>query len=101
MPSFTEADIRAGATSQSFSRGTNYYHDGAVLEIARRGALITAEVEGSDYAPYAITIQLDDAGCIRHYNADILELFAAVKKGDRVAVVDRLDAPELGSPINV
>jgi peptidoglycan hydrolase-like protein with peptidoglycan-binding domain len=40
-------------------------------------------------------------GCIRHYNADILELFAAVKKGDRVAVVDRLDAPELGSPINV
>ena len=26
---------------------------------------------------------------------------AAVKKGDRVAVVDRLDAPELGSPINV
>lgn len=40
-------------------------------------------------------------GCIRHYNTDILELFAALKKGDRVAVVDRLDAPELGSPINV
>lgn len=64
MPSFTEADIRAGATSQSFSRGKDYYDDGAVLEIARRGALITAEVEGSDYAPYAITIQLDADGDI-------------------------------------
>ncbi|MCB9118024.1 MAG: SWIM zinc finger family protein [Caldilinea sp.] len=64
IPSFTEVDIRAGATSQSFSRGKDYYDNGAVLEIARRGALITAEVEGSDYAPYAITIQLDDAGAI-------------------------------------
>ena len=64
MPSFTEADIRAGATSQSFDRGTRYYRDGAVLDLARRGALITAEVEGSDYAPYAITVHLDDNGDI-------------------------------------
>jgi uncharacterized Zn finger protein len=51
MPSFTEVDIRASANSQSFSRGMSYYRDGAVLELARRGAAITAGVAGSDYAP--------------------------------------------------
>ncbi|MFO0725216.1 MAG: L,D-transpeptidase family protein [Myxococcota bacterium] len=40
-------------------------------------------------------------GCVRHYNEDILALFAALKVGDRVAIVDRIDAPELGAPINV
>jgi len=64
MPSFTEADIRAGANSQSFSRGMSYYRDGAVIELARRGAVITAAVEGSDYAPYAITVKLDADGGI-------------------------------------
>ena len=64
MPSFTEADIRAGANSQSFSRGMSYYRDGAVIELARRGAVITAEVEGSDYAPYAVTVNLDATGGI-------------------------------------
>ncbi len=73
MPSFTEADIRAGASSQSFSRGMEYYHDGAVLEIIRRGAMITAEVEGSEYEPYEVTITLgasggiDDADCTCPY----------------------------------
>lgn len=64
MPTFTEADIRAAASAQSFSRGMSYYNDGAVLEIVRRGAVITAEVEGSDYEPYEVTVKLDAGGGI-------------------------------------
>lgn len=33
-------------------------------ELARRGAVITADVEGSDYAPYAISITLDPSGSV-------------------------------------
>ena len=74
MLSFTEADIRAGASSQSFSRGMAYYKDGAVLEIIRRGAAINAEVEGSEYEPYEVTVRLgasggiDDADCTCPYD---------------------------------
>lgn len=64
MPTFTEANIQAGASAQSFSRGVSYYNDGAVLEVIRRGALITAEVEGSDYEPYEVTVKLDADGGI-------------------------------------
>lgn len=64
MPTFTEADIRAGASAQSFSRGVSYYNDGAVLKVIGRGALITAEVEGSDYEPYEVTVKLDADGGI-------------------------------------
>ncbi|MBK8009923.1 MAG: murein L,D-transpeptidase [Deltaproteobacteria bacterium] len=34
-------------------------------------------------------------GCMRHHNEDILLLFSALSVGDRVAVVERIDAPEL------
>ncbi len=48
---FTEADIRAYANSQSFSRGYEYYNHGAVSNLVRRGNLLTAEVAGSQYEP--------------------------------------------------
>lgn len=34
-------------------------------------------------------------GCMRHHNEDILTMFAALSVGDRVAVVESIDAPEL------
>jgi uncharacterized Zn finger protein len=64
MSPFTETDIRAGASAQSFHRGMSYYNDGAVLEIIRRDAVITAEVEGSDYEPYEVTVKLGADGGI-------------------------------------
>lgn len=64
MTTFTEADIRAATSAQPFSRGMSYYNDGAVLEIVRRDAVITAEVEGSDYEPYEVTVKLDAGGGI-------------------------------------
>ena len=65
MTAFTEADVRAGANSQSFDRGSSYYHSGAVSDVVRRGALLTALVQGSDYAPYEIAVSLLDDGSIR------------------------------------
>ena len=64
MTKFTEADIRAGTISQSFARGQDYYRSGAVSEVTRRGNLLTAQVEGSDQAPYQIAVTLLDDGSI-------------------------------------
>lgn len=37
-------------------------------------------------------------GCVRHLNADIEAMFAALNVGDRVAIVSRVDDPRLGAP---
>ena len=64
MTPFTEADIRAGTNSQSFERGSSYYRNGAVSDVVRRGNLLTAQVSGSNYAPYEIAVTLLDDGGI-------------------------------------
>ena len=64
MTAFTEADVRAGANDQSFQRGSSYYRTGAVSDLVRRGNLLTAQVSGSDYAPYRIDVTLLDDGSI-------------------------------------
>jgi uncharacterized Zn finger protein len=58
----TEADIEALAIAQSFERGYDYYHSGAVYEVVRRGDELTAEVEGSQYDPYTVRVTLDESG---------------------------------------
>lgn len=47
---------------ESYNRGRQYYLDGAVGEVARRGAEISAHVEGSDVDPYRVRIRLNDGG---------------------------------------
>jgi uncharacterized Zn finger protein len=64
MIGFTEADIRAGTISQSFARGEDYVRSGAVSEIARRGTLLTAQVEGNDQSVYQIAVTLLEDGRI-------------------------------------
>lgn len=58
----TEFVIRDLTTSQSFSRGREYYRAGAVLRLERRGNTVSAEVEGSQYQPYRVTVTLDSGG---------------------------------------
>lgn len=58
----TESQIRAGASAESFRRGQDYYRNGAVISLTRRGQTLEAEVEGSQYEPYRVTIELDQAG---------------------------------------
>ncbi len=54
--------IRALATTESFARGRSYFADGAVSDLHRRGDRLTAEVEGSEFEPYQVSIQLHDDG---------------------------------------
>jgi uncharacterized Zn finger protein len=59
-PLISEEHIRSLASVQSFDRGFRYYRSNSVFDVARRGNLITARVEGSDYEPYRIQVVLDD-----------------------------------------
>ena len=73
IPAFDEAMIRAHSSAESFSRGEDYYTDGSVLSLVRRGDQLHAEVQGSGYQPYTVTVELDgdeitDAGCSCPYD---------------------------------
>jgi uncharacterized Zn finger protein len=57
-PLITEKMIRERANAKSFARGKEYFRDGAVSDVTRRGNRVTAEVEGSDL--YEVTIELGD-----------------------------------------
>ena len=58
----TEATVRRLARSQSYDRGENYYEQGAVLNVTKRGETLRAEVEGNQYEPYQVTVELGDVG---------------------------------------
>ena len=64
-PPLTEASIRELARSKSYQRGQSYYEQGAVSDVVRRGDRVRADVEGSQYQPYTVTIEFDDAGVAR------------------------------------
>lgn len=57
MP-ITEAQIRSATSAESFSRGEDYYRSGAVVDMQQRGDTLLAQVEGSEYDPYEVTIEL-------------------------------------------
>src|SRR5262249_24997521 len=58
----TESIIRQHASSDSYQRGCEYYEQGAVLRVVRRGQQFQAEVEGSQYEPYRVQITYDAGG---------------------------------------
>jgi len=63
-PVITEAAIRDVARPQSYERGEDYYEYGTVSEVTRRGDLLRAAVEGSQYEPYQVQIELDETGIV-------------------------------------
>lgn len=72
MP-ITEAQIRTLASAESFSRGRDYYESGAVVDLQQRGDTLLAQVEGSSYEPYEVTVELEngelvDAECTCPYD---------------------------------
>ena len=102
MTAFTEADVRAGANDQSFQRGSSYHRSGAVHDVVRRGNLLTAQVQGSDYAPYEIAVSLlddgsiDDATCTCPYDwggycKHIVAVLLTALQGDKITVKPELD----------
>ena len=108
MIQFTESDISAGASSQSFQRGSSYYRDGAVLELVQRGDVLSALVEGSSYDPYEVRVTLasdgrlasamcscpyDFGGYCKHVVAVLL---AALHRGETVTVKPPLEVQLAG-----
>lgn len=62
IPKITESMIRAGASSESFRRGEEYYREGVLSNTTIQGALLRGECAGT-YAPYyRIQVELDQAG---------------------------------------
>lgn len=57
-----EIRIRDHASPESFRRGEDYYLQGAVLSMTRRGGALHAEVAGGDLTPYEVRVSLDEAG---------------------------------------
>jgi uncharacterized Zn finger protein len=53
--------IREYASPESFRRGEDYYRQGAVQALIRRGNILHAEVAGSDLAPYDVRVSFDRA----------------------------------------
>jgi len=60
IPHLTENDIRSLATTQSWTRGEDYYYSNRVENVVWRDGLLTAEVEGSEYEPYIVQIRFDE-----------------------------------------
>jgi uncharacterized Zn finger protein len=63
-PTITEAAVRELARPQSYDRGENYYDEGAVVEVVWRGETLRGTVEGSQYEPYQVRIELDETGVV-------------------------------------
>jgi uncharacterized Zn finger protein len=116
MPAFaslTEVMIRQIATDESFQRGRSYHDEGAVLRLVRRGDQIAAEVQGSQYEPYRVSITLGPAGIVdtacscpydwgsacKHVVAALLTLLHQPERVDErppiEALLDRLDRQQL------
>jgi uncharacterized Zn finger protein len=60
--SLSESIIRKYASAESFRRGQDYYSQGVVLSVVRRGKVIEAEVEGSAPRPYTVRCSFDEHG---------------------------------------
>ena len=57
----TEGRVRDRASSESFRRDEDYYRQGAVLSLTRRGGVLRAEVAGSEFSPYEVSVAYDEA----------------------------------------
>lgn len=58
----TEAMIRNASVPQSFERGKEYYHSGAIYNAARLGNFLFADCEGTSAPSYRVQVGLDEAG---------------------------------------
>lgn len=67
LPQLTEDDLEQYVFGPSLERGYDYYEQGRVLRIVRRGNRLRAEVAGSEYEPYAVTINLSESGLVTAY----------------------------------
>ena len=58
----SETSLRRQVNDKSWSRGQSYYKSGSVANVVCRGDNIQAQVEGTDYEPYRVSLQVDPDG---------------------------------------
>jgi uncharacterized Zn finger protein len=103
LGTLNEATVRQRASAESFSRGEDYFQRGAVVGLARRGDQLSAEVEGSEYLPYRVTVTFDafgvrDAACSCPYDwgGDCKHIVAALLASLRTPEAVEQRAPLAG-----
>ncbi len=58
----SETSLRRQVNDKSWSRGQSYYKSRSVVNVVCRGDNIQAQVEGTDYEPYRVSLQVDAGG---------------------------------------
>ena len=61
-PNLTLDHIRQRCTPQSFTRGTEYFHDGAISTPVLHGYTLSAACHGTDIDPYHVSVELMPTG---------------------------------------
>lgn len=62
MKPLSEAVIRAHTSDKVWERGEEYFAQGMVLSLVRRGDALHAQVEGSEVEPYRVSVQEQSHG---------------------------------------
>ena len=66
-PQITPDQIQQRCTEQSFTRGLEYFHDGAIGNPTLHGYTLSATCEGTDIDPYHVTVELMPTGISSAY----------------------------------
>ncbi|HYF65907.1 MAG TPA: SWIM zinc finger family protein [Herpetosiphonaceae bacterium] len=82
LPQISEVDIKRLAGQTIAERGRRYYRDGQVVDAVLRGDLLHAQVRGSEYDPYQVSIRfagtrLASAVCSCPYDGAVCKHMAA------------------------
>ena len=106
----TERALASLVPPQVHKRGVDYCRRGAVVDIAWRGEMLHAAVQGSEYEPYRVTVRMRgdrlDAACDCPYGEQwgglckhvVATLLVAIRGGDEVPT--RPTIPELVAPLD-
>ena len=62
LPQFTPDQIQQRCTEQSFTRGLEYFHAGAIGNPTLHGYTLSGICEGTDMDPYRVTVELMPTG---------------------------------------
>lgn len=62
LPNLTLDQIRQRCTAQSFRRGTEYFHAGAIGNPVFHGYTLAARCHGTDIEPYSVSVELMPTG---------------------------------------
>ena len=66
-PQITPDQIQQRCTEQSFMRGLEYFHDGAIGDPILHGCTLSGTCEGTDIDPYRVTVELMPTGISSAY----------------------------------